>query len=102
MEKTDVLIYGYDYENTERIIDAYTEGTVDFTSSYIDSGVHREDKLICHLRIKSGSSCPYIPVGQADILRVQTCEDAGRFAHWIKENGNICIDEDADNKVGNI
>jgi len=101
MKKTDIVIYGFDYESTEHIIDIYTEGLIDYSSIYVNMGVHREDKLLCHLRIGEHITCPYIFIGRADVLYARTLQDAVRCLQWIREKGTLRIDERDNGQDGN-
>jgi len=90
----DIVIYGYDRSHTEEIIDAYTKGIDEFSTMYISEGVHREDKLLCHLRLGCNGECPYIFMGRADIIRAKHWDDACRYFEWIRDDGKLVIDED--------
>ncbi|GEM_PF-3779139 len=93
MKKANIVIYGYDYENTERIIDMYTKGIIEYHTIYIDAGAHREDRLLCHLRIGEDIHSPYIFKGKTDILHARTWEDAGRFFEWMREKAAVYVEE---------
>ena len=96
----NIIIYGFDYEKTEAIISEYAGESIDYSAVYVEDGVHREDRLLCHLRLEYDGVCPYIIMGSADILSAADCVDAVRYFDWVKygasieiENGHYIEDE---------
>jgi len=102
MNKCNLVVYGFDYEKCEDIINTYTMGTQDFSAVYVNDGVHREDRLLCHLKIGLDIICPFIAPGKADILHAGTWEDAGRYLEWLREDGIVKIERDCENDSKNI
>jgi len=93
----NVVIYGYGYEQTEGMIDRLTNGRIDFSSIYVNEGIHCEDKLLCHLKLHESEGCPYIQKGGADTMIAGEWEDAVRYFEWIGENGTVIVGRDGGN-----